>query len=221
MPVKESKYLLVVSFLEGRQFPRRTHTKLLIEAKFDGELLSTDAVEHVDTVEVNQELAWELDKKTLQMHRLQRSCIKAVCYAVNDEQHSKEMIGYIVLDVRSAPEGMGAPKWYPLLQSKYPKSKPTLQINIYVEADDSAASALPQQQSEESELRVIGRIAFFSLSCFFTLDQNETLFLFYSMNRHINRYILFTRAKIECPFFLCLVLSLLNFFGRIFSRMKS
>ena len=72
----KEKYLLVVSFLEGRQFPRRPKTKLLIEAKFDGEQLSTDPVDHVDSIEVNQELAWELDKKSLQMHKLQRSCIK-------------------------------------------------------------------------------------------------------------------------------------------------
>ena len=72
----KEKYLLVVSFLEGRQFPRRPKTKLLIEAKFDGEQLATDAVDHVESIEVNQELAWELDKKTLQTHKLQRSCIK-------------------------------------------------------------------------------------------------------------------------------------------------
>ena len=140
----KDKYLLVVSFLEGRQFPRRPKTKFLIEAKFDGEQLATDPVDHTDSLEVNQELAWELDKKALQMHKLQRSCIKAICYAIttssgdSDAVIGKESIGYIVLDVRSAPEGMGKPKWYPLLQPKYPKSKPTLQINIYVESDPGA-----------------------------------------------------------------------------------
>ncbi len=39
------------------------------------------------------------------MHRLQRSAIKANCYAVGDG--FKENVGYIVLDIRSAPEGNG------------------------------------------------------------------------------------------------------------------
>ena len=99
------KYLLVVSFLEGRNFPKLNKTKLIIEAKFDAEQLTTDPVEHNEIIEVNQELAWELDKKSLQMHKLQRSCIKAICYAVKES--SKENIGYVVLDVRSAPDGLG------------------------------------------------------------------------------------------------------------------
>jgi centrosomal protein CEP120 len=47
----------------------------------------------------------ELDKKAIHMHRLQRSAIKANCYAVCDG--FKENVGYIVLDIRSAPEGNG------------------------------------------------------------------------------------------------------------------
>ena len=77
----------------------------MVEAKFDGEQLATDAVDHQETIEINQELAWELDKKSLQMHRLQRSAIKAICYAIGEE--AKENIGYVVLDIRSAPEGIG------------------------------------------------------------------------------------------------------------------
>ena len=136
----KEKFLLVVSFLEGRQFPRQPKTKFLIEAKFDGEQLATDPVDHVETLEVNQELAWELDKKVLHMHKLQRSCIKAMCYALksggDDSVVSKELVGYIVLDVKSAPDGMGKPKWYPLLQPKYQKSKPNLHINVYIESDE-------------------------------------------------------------------------------------
>jgi centrosomal protein CEP120 len=84
---------------------KRNKVKFLIEAKFDGEQLATDPVDHDETIEINQELAWELDKKSLHMHRLQRSAIKAVCYAISDSL--KENIGYVVLDIRSAPEGSG------------------------------------------------------------------------------------------------------------------
>ena len=105
MSKEKEKYLLVVSFLEGKNFIKRPRTKFIIEAKFDGEHLATDPVEHDEIIEINQELAWELNKKSLKMHKLQRSVIKAICYAVSDT--SKENIGYIVLDIRSAPEGTG------------------------------------------------------------------------------------------------------------------
>jgi len=63
MPKPKEKHLLVVSFLEGKSFTKRHKVKFLIEAKFDGEQLATDPVDHDETIEINQELAWELDKK--------------------------------------------------------------------------------------------------------------------------------------------------------------
>lgn len=90
----------------GNNFPKRARTKFVVEAKFDGEQLSTDPVEHNEVVEINQELAWEIDKKGLQLHKLQRSCIKANCFALNEATGVKEPVGYVVLDVRSAPDGI-------------------------------------------------------------------------------------------------------------------
>jgi len=154
MPKPKEKHLLVVSFLEGKSFTKRHKVKFLIEAKFDGEQLATDPVDHDETIEINQELAWELDKKSLHMHKLQRSVIKAVCYAVSDT--FKENIGYVVLDIRSAPDGNGKPKWYNLLQPKYPKSKPSIQINLYVEDDQPvqlAESANPLTQKPPLQIK--------------------------------------------------------------------
>ncbi|CAF0771183.1 unnamed protein product [Brachionus calyciflorus] len=138
------KYLLVVSFLEGENFPNRS-AKFIIEAKFDGEQLSTDPVDHNETIEINQELAWGLDKKSLQLHKLQRSCIKANCFSVTDT--SKENIGYIVLDIRSAPEAHGKAKFFPLLQSKYSKLKPQIKVNIYIEED-------PSNQDDKAQIEI-------------------------------------------------------------------
>jgi centrosomal protein CEP120 len=90
---------------KGRNFSKRPKLKFTVEAKFDGEHLATDPVDYDDSLEINQELAWELDKKSLQMHRLQRSAIKANCFAIGEG--FKENVGYIVLDIRSAPEGNG------------------------------------------------------------------------------------------------------------------
>ena len=86
----------------GRRFPRRPRHQLVAEARFDGELLSTDPIDHVESPDFTQELAWELDKKSLQQHRLQRTSIKIQCYAVDTATTMKESVGYVVLDLRSA-----------------------------------------------------------------------------------------------------------------------
>lgn len=63
-------------FFSGRRFPKKPRHKLLVEAKFDGEVLSTDPVDHNENPEFTTELAWESDKKSLHQHRLQRTPVK-------------------------------------------------------------------------------------------------------------------------------------------------
>ncbi|KFO99882.1 Centrosomal protein of 120 kDa, partial [Calypte anna] len=122
----------------GRYFPKRPKHVLIVEAKFDGEQLSTDPVEHTDEPEFATELAWELDRKALHQHRLQRTPIKLQCFALNPASLAKENIGYIVLDLRSVQEKKQAPKWYPLLSNKYTKFKPEIQVGVVLETDSKA-----------------------------------------------------------------------------------
>ncbi|NXL16530.1 CE120 protein, partial [Setophaga kirtlandii] len=127
------RLLIVVSVLEGRCFPKRPKHMLIVEAKLDGEQLATDPVEHTDQPEFATELAWELDRKALHQHRLQRTPIKLQCFALDPVSSAKENIGYIVLDLRAAPEKKQAPKWYPLLSNK-----PEIQIGVALETDSKA-----------------------------------------------------------------------------------
>jgi centrosomal protein CEP120 len=89
-------------FVPGRGFPKRARHQIVAEARFDGELLAMDPVDHIDCPVFSQELAWELDKKALQQHRLQRTSIKIQFFAIDTRNGLKEPIGYIILDVRSA-----------------------------------------------------------------------------------------------------------------------
>ncbi|XP_066037482.1 centrosomal protein of 120 kDa isoform X2 [Chamaea fasciata] len=132
------RLLIVVSVLEGRYFPKRPKQVLIVEAKLDGEQLATDPVEHTDQPEFATELAWELDRKALHQHRLQRTPIKLQCFALDPVSSAKESIGYIVLDLRAAQEKKQAPKWYPLLSNKYSKFKPEIQIGIALETNSKA-----------------------------------------------------------------------------------
>ncbi|XP_052280654.1 centrosomal protein of 120 kDa-like [Dreissena polymorpha] len=134
--VEKDRFLVVVAVLEGRRFPKRPRHQLIAEAKFNGELLTTDPVDHVESPDFTQELAWELDKKGLHQHRLQRTSVKIQCYALDPSTSVKEPIGYVVLDLRSAHNKQTS-KWYPLLLGKYQKSKPELRLGLYLDEDKS------------------------------------------------------------------------------------
>ncbi|XP_052011142.1 centrosomal protein of 120 kDa isoform X2 [Apodemus sylvaticus] len=138
MVPKSDQLLIVVSILEGRHFPKRPKHMLVVEAKFDGEQLATDPVDHTDQPEFATELAWEIDRKVLHQHRLQRTPIKLQCFALDPHTSAKETIGYIVLDLRTAQETKQAPKWYQLLSNKYTKFKSEVLISITLETDTKA-----------------------------------------------------------------------------------
>uniref|UniRef100_A0A8B9GIK7 Centrosomal protein of 120 kDa n=1 Tax=Amazona collaria TaxID=241587 RepID=A0A8B9GIK7_9PSIT len=152
------RLLIVVSVLEGRYFPKRPKHLLIVEAKFDGEQLATDPVEHTDQPEFATELAWELDRKALHQHRLQRTPIKLQCCVLDPVSSSKDNIGYIVLDLRAAQEKKQAPKWYPLLSNKYAKFKSEIQVGVVLETDSKAlvdgfkAKEAPPRAGEASAL---------------------------------------------------------------------
>lgn len=68
---------MLVLKLAGRDFPRRTDCSLVVEAQFNKEVLTTDPVPHVGgTLPISTELAWELSRKALQQHKLNRTPIK-------------------------------------------------------------------------------------------------------------------------------------------------
>ncbi|XP_062854380.1 centrosomal protein of 120 kDa isoform X2 [Trichomycterus rosablanca] len=145
MASKSDQLLIVLSILEGRQFPKSQRHTLVVQAKFDGEQLATDPVEHNDQPQFCTELAWELDRRTLHQHRLQRTPIKLQCYAVDSNTSAKECVGYIVLDLRSLQEVKQPPKWYPLLSSKYTKLKPALLLSMVLENDTKQQPDQPEQ----------------------------------------------------------------------------
>ena len=84
--------LVVLCVFDGRNFPKRSKHQLVVEALFDSELLATDPTAHVETPNFAQELAWELDRKSLQQHRLQRSSVKVKVYAVDPDVSAKEQV---------------------------------------------------------------------------------------------------------------------------------
>ncbi|KAM9790587.1 centrosomal protein of 120 kDa-like [Syngnathus typhle] len=133
MAPKSEQLLIVLSILEGRDFPKCPRLSLEVQASFDGKPLTTDPVEHLDQPHFSTELAWELDRKMLHQHRLQRTPIKLQCFTVDSSNNSRENVGYIVLDLRSVQEVPQDPRWHTLLSSKYTKKKPSLLLSMVLE----------------------------------------------------------------------------------------
>ncbi|XP_029017048.1 centrosomal protein of 120 kDa isoform X2 [Betta splendens] len=145
MASKTDQLLIVVSVLEGRHFPKSLRLSLVVQASFDGEQLATDPVEHREQPQFSTELAWELDRRTLHQHRLQRTPIKLQCFAVDAVSKKKECVGYIVLDLRSLQEVKQDPRWYPLLSSKYTKQRPALLLSMVLENDAKPSGPSPDR----------------------------------------------------------------------------
>ncbi|KAM3937125.1 centrosomal protein of 120 kDa [Leptodactylus fuscus] len=159
MGYKTDQLLIVVSILEGRHFPKRSRHMLVVEAKFDGEQLSTDPVPHLEQPQFATELAWELDRKALHQHKLQRTPIKLQCFALDTLTSAKESVGYVVLDLRAAQEKKQAPKWFSLLSSKYTKFRPEVQLNISLETDTKpAVDAFKAKEAPPRSSKVPGEL---------------------------------------------------------------
>ncbi|XP_051807134.1 centrosomal protein of 120 kDa [Acanthochromis polyacanthus] len=145
MSGRTEQLLVVVSVLEGRHFPKSPRLSLVVQASFDGEHLSTDPVEHREQPQFSTELAWELDRRMLHQHRLQRTPIKLQCFAVDSVSKKRENVGYIVLDLRSVQEVRQEPRWFPLLSSKYTKQKPALLLSMQLENDSRPSEPSPDR----------------------------------------------------------------------------
>ncbi|XP_049619026.1 centrosomal protein of 120 kDa [Syngnathus scovelli] len=143
MAPKSEQLLIVLSILEGRDFPKCPRLSLEVQASFDGEQLTTDPVEHLEQPHFSTELAWELDRKMLHQHRLQRTPIKLQCFTVDPSNNSRENVGYIVLDLRSVQEVPQDPRWHTLLSSKYTNKKPSLLLSMVLENDGKSTPPPP------------------------------------------------------------------------------
>ncbi|KAL5109842.1 hypothetical protein TcWFU_001704 [Taenia crassiceps] len=125
--------LIVVSVISGRNFIDKPGASVIAEAKLDREILSTDPVPHSPTPRFEQELAWEVDRIGLRQYRLQRASIKLQIFTISHATSpcSRNPLGYIVLDVRSATERRIF-KWFQLLNSKL-RPCPEIYCGLYID----------------------------------------------------------------------------------------
>ena len=103
--------------------------------------LQTDLADHNATIDIHNELAWVIDRKTLAQHRMKRTPVKLQCYAVSKDTGVRELVGYVMLDLRTAQQANPRPSWFPLLSTKYGKTRPELKLLITIELGGASAGA--------------------------------------------------------------------------------
>eukprot|EP00116_Pleurobrachia_bachei_P005887 sb/3466149/ len=133
--------LIVATILEGKQFPPKPKSQLLVTCKFAGETLNSDAVLHTNAPYFNTELAWEMTKKNLHQHRLQRTPLKLTFTCVTGS--TREEVGHVMLDLRSIAAENEEYKWYPLARSKYKTHKPQIRLLLAIEEESAQPPADP------------------------------------------------------------------------------
>lgn len=150
-------HLLVVGILEGRYFMSRPGNLLCVEIMFAGKKLVTDPVPHQPSPHINTELCWEIPHKQLQQFRLHRTPLKLVLFASDHRTKTREQIGYLMLDLRSAQQKPAKAHWNRLLNVSYPRIKPELLVQFSLEdcidtIDSTPLITLPMLQPDHSDL---------------------------------------------------------------------
>jgi len=180
------KCLIIVTLLDGQNFtvpdgaPEKIEASVYAEARFGNEsILKSDPIKLTNSnPEFVTELAWQLDKKSLHQLRVERRAIKlqvflqtqerkraSQCpsiasktngFSSNELTHKVELVGYTVIDIRSAQE-CEKPKfrWLPLLNPKFRKSsynRPEIQLALSLSRlQDNANSISKSLKSSHTE----------------------------------------------------------------------
>lgn len=152
-------YLIIVAVQEGRNIDvpdtfyhdsERQDLQIFLEARFDEEVLVSDGISFRSShPDINTELAWEMDRKTLHQFRIERKPIKLQCFVENCSSGERLLIGYSILDVRSAQEtSSGSPEakfeWRTMLNSKYKgdsKLRPELLCSLQLVRGESETTS--------------------------------------------------------------------------------
>ncbi|CAG8642894.1 15065_t:CDS:2 [Dentiscutata heterogama] len=135
-------YTILVTVIEGRYFTQNQNSKLYVECRFIDDtlslissdsnyILSTDTVEQTSSPIWNTELAWEVDHKTLLILRSQWAHLKLQCFSVNSPDRS-ELVGYSMLDLRTASERPGKEKWISLHNPRVRGLRPEINIGFCI-----------------------------------------------------------------------------------------
>lgn len=131
----------------GRNF-RREKAHIYLQCRFNAEILTTDPVEHLAQPVWDTAFSWTVSPKLLSQLRSQRTHLKLSCYSLNEDNSSREIIGYVMLDLRSPTQHV----WLPLVNTRNSAFRPEIlvdfrisnpQDHVSLEAATASAVAAP------------------------------------------------------------------------------
>ena len=157
--MEQKGLLLVLCIHEARNFPRRLGSSLIIEARLNGEVLEADPVPlRGATLGVSTELAWELSKKALHQYKLQRTPIKLQCFSIDVGSETRQLLGYVVLDLRSIQQDKTTAHWYSLLNCSLAGDKPALNVSLVTEEEQALEERDGLKEHEGNSLPPSGQL---------------------------------------------------------------
>ncbi|XP_065572997.1 centrosomal protein of 120 kDa-like isoform X2 [Artemia franciscana] len=145
--------LLILRVCQANNVLLHKGQTLIIEAKFNGESLASDPIPGSIHADVNTELAWSVSRKELHDLRLQKAPIKVELYATSSSQ--KKLLGYCILDPRTAEVGATDQKWHKMIGSKHADKPVLLLLCLALEIDEETQVVTRVETVEEvTEKRV-------------------------------------------------------------------
>ncbi|KAH9283313.1 Centrosomal protein [Echinococcus granulosus] len=133
MSLKDRR-LLVLSLISGEDFEEIPTACIGAEAKLGPQVLCTDPVKHYNNPQFKQELAWELDRRSLRLYRSYRHLIRLTFYTLHGDgcPRVKDPLGYLFLEPREATQKKLF-SWHQLLDNNV-KPHPVVCCGLYVES---------------------------------------------------------------------------------------
>ena len=78
-----TRYLLVCSITSGRNFPERKNSRLVIEGKFNDEILESDPVQQTTAPQVNTGICITRDISVLEVFQFRWLKIKGIDFSIS------------------------------------------------------------------------------------------------------------------------------------------
>ncbi|KAL5110976.1 hypothetical protein TcWFU_009816 [Taenia crassiceps] len=125
--------LLVLSLVSGDNFEDMPTACIVVEASLGPQVLCTDPVKHYRNPQFEQELAWDLDRRSLLLYRSYRHLMRLNFYTVHSSgcPRERDLLGYVLLEPREATQRK-LYGWHQLIDNTS-KRHPEICCGLYIE----------------------------------------------------------------------------------------
>ncbi|KAL7678019.1 hypothetical protein ACOME3_004246 [Neoechinorhynchus agilis] len=121
------RYSVILTFCGGKDFVAKSGYGIFAEATLAGIKKSTNSFPLGECPELEHELVWEISGKDISEMKSNRIYMKVNFFSIKIK---KEIIGYVMLDLRMMSTDRIKSRWYPLLMPMPSKYEPMIQMSL-------------------------------------------------------------------------------------------